>query len=122
IPGRDLAGKTGTTSDYRDAWFAGYTGGVVAVVWLGRDDNRPMTGVTGGGLPADVWRTVMTTALKRLPAGPIPPGPATPPPPAEPTPEAPVEVETEGAVSPSEPSAGSPPEPGPGRETDPGRP
>ena len=122
IPGRDLAGKTGTTSDYRDAWFAGYTGGVVAVVWLGRDDNRPMTGVTGGGLPADVWRTVMTTALKRLPAGPIPPGPAPPPPPAEPTPEAPVEVEAEGAVSPSEPSAGSPPEPGPGRETDPGRP
>ena len=122
IPGRDLAGKTGTTSDYRDAWFAGYTGGVVAVVWLGRDDNRPMTGVTGGGLPADVWRTVMTTALKRLPAGPIPPGPAPPPPPAEPTPEAPVEVETEGAVSPSDPSAGSPPEPGPGRETDPGRP
>lgn len=122
IPGRDLAGKTGTTSDYRDAWFAGYTGGVVAVVWLGRDDNRPMTGVTGGGLPADVWRTVMTTALKRLPAGPIPPGPAPPPPPAEPSPEAPVEVEAEGAVSPSEPSAGSPPEPGPGRETDPGRP
>ena len=122
IPGRDLAGKTGTTSDYRDAWFAGYTGGVVAVVWLGRDDNRPMTGVTGGGLPADVWRTVMTTALKRLPAGPIPPGPAPPPPPAEPSPEAPVEIEAEGAVSPSEPSAGSPPEPGPGRETDPGRP
>lgn len=91
LPGRDLAGKTGTTSDYRDAWFAGYTGGVVAVVWLGRDDNRPMKGVTGGSLPAEVWKGVMSAALKRLPSSPISPGPppAPPPPQALPDPVAP---------------------------------
>ncbi|MCA6225909.1 MAG: PBP1A family penicillin-binding protein [Phenylobacterium sp.] len=78
LPGRDVAGKTGTTSDYQDAWFAGYTGGIVAVVWMGRDDNRPMKGVTGGSLPAEVWRSVMSAAVKRLPSGPIPAGPPPP--------------------------------------------
>ncbi|MFO0541962.1 MAG: transglycosylase domain-containing protein [Phenylobacterium sp.] len=85
LPGRDLAGKTGTTSAYQDAWFAGYTGGIVTVVWLGRDDNRPMKGVSGGSLPAEVWRNVMSAAVKRLPSGPIPAGP----PPPEPPPDAP---------------------------------
>ena len=87
LPGRDLAGKTGTTSSYQDAWFAGYTGGVVTVVWMGRDDNRPMKGVTGGSLPAEVWRNVMATAVKRLPATPIPTGPSPPAPPPIPPPE-----------------------------------
>jgi penicillin-binding protein 1A len=87
LPGRDLAGKTGTTSSYQDAWFAGYTGGVVTVVWMGRDDNRPMKGVTGGSLPAEVWRNVMATAVKRLPATPIPAGPPPPAPPPIPPPE-----------------------------------
>ena len=82
IPGRDIAGKTGTTSAYQDAWFAGYTGGIITVVWLGRDDNRPMKGVTGGSLPAETWRRVMTAAINRLPSGPIPAGPLPPPPPA----------------------------------------
>ena len=81
IPGRDIAGKTGTTSAYQDAWFAGYTGGIITVVWLGRDDNRPMKGVTGGSLPAETWRRVMTAAINRLPSGPIPAGPLPPPPP-----------------------------------------
>ena len=85
LPGRDLAGKTGTTSAYQDAWFAGYTGGIVTVVWLGRDDNRPMKGASGGSLPAEVWRNVMSAAVKRLPSGPIPAGP----PPPEPPPDAP---------------------------------
>jgi penicillin-binding protein 1A len=85
LPGRDLAGKTGTTSAYQDAWFAGYTGGIVTVVWLGRDDNRPMKGVSGGSLPAEVWRNVMSAAVKRLPSGPILVGP----PPPEPPPDAP---------------------------------
>ena len=49
IAGYDLAGKTGTTSDYRDAWFIGFTGGFTAAVWVGRDDNTPMRKVTGGG-------------------------------------------------------------------------
>lgn len=83
IPGYDLAGKTGTTSDYKDAWFAGYTGGFATVVWMGRDDASPMRRVTGGGPPAELWRGVMTTALKRFPARPIPLGP---PPPAVPDP------------------------------------
>ena len=78
IPGRDLAGKTGTTSDYKDAWFCGYTGGFATVVWMGRDDARPMTGVTGGGPPAELWRSYMVSALPRLAAGPIPRGPAPP--------------------------------------------
>ena len=81
VPGRDIAGKTGTTSAYQDAWFAGYTGGIITVVWLGRDDNRPMKGVTGGSLPAETWRRVMTAAINRLPSGPIPAGPLPPPPP-----------------------------------------
>jgi len=79
IGGYDLAGKTGTTSDYRDAWFIGYTGGFVAAVWVGRDDNTPMKKVTGGGAPAEVWRSFMTTALPRLNAQAIPGGePAAP--------------------------------------------
>ncbi len=72
VAGYDLAGKTGTTSDYRDAWFVGYTGGFVAAVWTGRDDNTPMKRVTGGGAPADIWRTFMTVALPRLAAQRIP--------------------------------------------------
>lgn len=73
-PGLDLAGKTGTTSDYKDAWFCGYTGGLTTVVWLGRDDASPMRGITGGGAPAELWRKVMTTAATRFPLGPIPRG------------------------------------------------
>jgi penicillin-binding protein 1A len=86
LPGRDVAGKTGTTSAYQDAWFAGYTGGIITVVWLGRDDNRPMKGVTGGSLPAETWRRVMTAAVNRMPSGPIPAGPLPPPPAAPPDP------------------------------------
>jgi len=73
-PGYDIAGKTGTTSDYRDAWFVGYTGGFVTAVWTGKDDNRPMKGVTGGGAPAAIWRAFMGQALPRLRAKPIPGG------------------------------------------------
>ena len=76
VAGYDLAGKTGTTSDYRDAWFVGYTGGFVAAVWTGRDDNTPMRRVTGGGAPAQIWRSFMTSALPRLRAQPIPGGAA----------------------------------------------
>jgi penicillin-binding protein 1A len=77
LPNYDLAGKTGTTSDYRDAWFAGYTGGFVTVVWVGRDDNTPMRGkVTGGGTPAAIWKTYMGSALRRIQVSPIPVGPA----------------------------------------------
>jgi penicillin-binding protein 1A len=74
VKGYDLAGKTGTTSDFKDAWFCGYTGGMVTVVWVGRDNNRPMRGVMGAMAPSDIWRAYMTTALKRLPNSAILPG------------------------------------------------
>jgi penicillin-binding protein 1A len=78
IAGRDVAGKTGTTSDYKDAWFVGYTGGFVTAVWVGKDDNSPMRGVTGGSSPAAIWKGFMEAALPRLNAPAIPNGPAMP--------------------------------------------
>lgn len=80
VPGYDIAGKTGTTSDYRDAWFVGYTGGFVAAVWTGKDDNTPMRGVTGGSSPAEIWRLFMAASLPRLAVQPIPGGDVAPPP------------------------------------------
>ncbi|WP_332765858.1 transglycosylase domain-containing protein [Phenylobacterium sp.] len=80
VPGYDLAGKTGTTSDYRDAWFVGYTGGFVTAVWVGKDDNKPMKRVTGGNAPAGIWRDFMAAALPRLKTQEIPGGVATPEP------------------------------------------
>ena len=83
ISGYDLAGKTGTTSDYRDAWFVGYTGGFVTAVWVGKDNNTPMKAVTGGSFPAREWRAFMLSALPRLKVttipggGPVPVAPAT---------------------------------------------
>lgn len=62
--GRPAAGKTGTSSDYRDAWFIGYTPGLLAAVWIGYDDNRPMGGLAGGSLPADIWRNTMNSVLR----------------------------------------------------------
>ncbi len=89
VPGRDVAGKTGTTSDFKDAWFAGYTGGLAAVVWMGRDDGAPMRGVTGGSWPAEAWRGFMSYAAPHVGAGPIPAGPPAPaPPPPPPVPPA----------------------------------
>ena len=78
IPGYDIAGKTGTTSDYRDAWFAGFTANFATVVWMGRDDNSPMGRVTGGAAPAEMWRAFMLQAVKKIPKGPIPAGPQPP--------------------------------------------
>lgn len=78
VPGFDLAGKTGTTSDYRDAWFVGYTGGFVTAVWVGRDDNTSMRRVTGGAAPAAIWRDYMTAARSRIEVRPIPSGPPAP--------------------------------------------
>jgi penicillin-binding protein 1A len=80
VSGYDIAGKTGTTSDYRDAWFVGYTGGFVTAVWVGKDDNKPMKRVTGGGPPAAIWRAYMTQALPRLKVQPIPGGDYVPEP------------------------------------------
>ncbi|HWE05702.1 MAG TPA: PBP1A family penicillin-binding protein, partial [Rhizomicrobium sp.] len=68
LPGREAAGKTGTTQDYRDAWFVGFTPDYVAGVWVGNDDNSPMRNVTGGTLPAAIWKDVMIAAERGLPA------------------------------------------------------
>jgi penicillin-binding protein 1A len=76
LPDRIAAGKTGTTQNGRDAWFVGYAGTYVAGVWLGNDDNRPMKGVQGSNLPAQIWREAMLATPRR--AGP-PPTPATKP-------------------------------------------
>ena len=64
IPGWEAAGKTGTTQDFRDAWFVGYTGSLVTGVWLGNDDSGPTKRVTGGNLPVEVWSRFMRTALQ----------------------------------------------------------
>ncbi len=72
IPGREAAGKTGTTQSARDAWFVGFTADYVAGVWMGNDDNTPLKGTTGGGLPADIWREVMVRVHEDLPAKPLP--------------------------------------------------
>jgi penicillin-binding protein 1A len=58
IPGVYTAGKTGTTQDYRDAWFVGYANGDIIAVWVGNDDNSPMKGVTGGSVPAAVFKDI----------------------------------------------------------------
>src|SRR5262245_8240683 len=70
--GRPVAGKTGTGQDYRDAWFVGFSAELVTGVWVGNDDNSPMKGVTGGGLPARLWQAYMREALKDEPVRPLP--------------------------------------------------
>ncbi|WP_102107365.1 transglycosylase domain-containing protein [Oceaniglobus roseus] len=72
LAGHEAAGKTGTTQAARDAWFVGFTADYVAGVWMGYDDNTPLTGVTGGGLPAEIWHEVMTRVEEGLPARPLP--------------------------------------------------
>jgi penicillin-binding protein 1A len=62
LPGWSAAGKTGTSQDYRDAWFVGYTSHMVAGIWLGNDDNSPTRKAVGGGLPVDVWSRFMRAA------------------------------------------------------------
>jgi penicillin-binding protein 1A len=68
----EIAGKTGTSQDYRDAWFIGYTAEYVAGVWVGNDDNSPMKRVTGGSIPTAIWRDVMEVAHQGLPRLPLP--------------------------------------------------
>ena len=65
---RPVGGKTGTSQDFRDAWFVGFTADYVAGVWMGNDDGEPMERVTGGSLPARTWRAFMIQAHQDLPA------------------------------------------------------
>ncbi|MBV8534195.1 MAG: carboxypeptidase, partial [Alphaproteobacteria bacterium] len=69
---RPTAGKTGTSEDYRDAWFVGFTADYVAGVWVGNDNNDPMLRVTGGTLPAHLWHDVMAEAERGKPVKPLP--------------------------------------------------
>lgn len=72
MPGWQIAGKTGTTQAARDAWFIGFTAEYVAGVWMGYDDNTPLTGVTGGGLPAEIWHETMLRVHEGLEPIPLP--------------------------------------------------
>ncbi|HTX58079.1 MAG TPA: PBP1A family penicillin-binding protein [Verrucomicrobiae bacterium] len=72
IIGRPAAGKTGTTSDFRDAWFVGYTPDLVTAVWLGNDDYTPMVESYGGNIPARIWARFMKAALAGTPPHPFP--------------------------------------------------
>jgi penicillin-binding protein 1A len=72
IPGWTAAGKTGTSQDFRDAWFIGYTAKLVTGVWLGNDDNSPTRKATGGGLPVEVWTRFMRAAHQGVPVAGLP--------------------------------------------------
>ncbi len=72
LPGWQAAGKTGTSQDYRDAWFIGYTSRLVTGIWLGNDDNSPTRKATGGGLPVEIWSRFMKTALRGIAPAPLP--------------------------------------------------
>ena len=136
IPGWTAAGKTGTSQDYRDAWFIGYTANLVTGVWLGNDDNSPTKKATGGGLPVEVWTRFMRTAHQGVPVASLPksqpgnpfsnlmqaasqvspPSPAfTPSPsayPQPPQPQAPVPLPAGGGYRPSQPvRTSAPPNP-----------
>ena len=68
---RPSAGKTGTTQDFHDAWFVGFTADLVCGVWIGNDDSTPMKKATGGGVPAHIFHGFMTAAEQNLPARPL---------------------------------------------------
>lgn len=91
-------GKTGTSQDHRDAIFIGFAGDLVAGVWIGNDDNTPLRGIQGGGLPARIWRDFMSTAVQgaRHRAAPAAPEPEPRIVPAEELPNASISVPIEG--------------------------
>ena len=97
IDGFEIAGKTGTTQAARDAWFIGFTSDYVTGVWMGYDDNRPLTGVTGSGLPADIWRETMTRVHGAVPPAPLPMAREVKPAP-QPVAQAPRQQKNENAV------------------------
>jgi len=90
LPGWQAAGKTGTSQDWRDAWFLGYTSYLVAGVWLGNDDSSPTKKVSGGNLPVEIWSRFMKAAHEGVPVAALPLGGwrqgETPNPDASPTP------------------------------------
>jgi penicillin-binding protein 1A len=81
-PNIQVAGKTGTTNGYKDAWFCGYTGNFTECVWFGNDDDTSMNNMTGGSLPAQTWHDIMVYAHNGVELKPLPGLPAPPPGPA----------------------------------------
>jgi penicillin-binding protein 1A len=110
LAGRPAAGKTGTSQDFRDGWFVGYTANLVTGVWLGNDDSSPTRKMTGGGLPAEIWARFMKTAHRNSPVASLPgyspgffspsPGSYAPPPPAHIPPPATVDHRPQAPVRP----------------------
>ena len=74
VPGWQAAGKTGTSQDWRDAWFIGYTSHLVTGVWLGNDDSSPTKKASGGNLPVEIWSRFMRVAHQGVPPRPLPGG------------------------------------------------
>jgi penicillin-binding protein 1A len=72
LAGRDVGGKTGTSQNFKDAWFVGYSANLATGVWLGNDNNAPMAHVTGGSLPAEIWKSFMKEATAKLPRTALP--------------------------------------------------
>jgi penicillin-binding protein 1A len=72
LPGWQAAGKTGTSQDYRDAWFVGFTSHLVTAVWIGNDDNSPTKKASGSNLPVDIWSRYMREAHKGIIPTPLP--------------------------------------------------
>jgi 1A family penicillin-binding protein len=72
LPNWEVAGKTGTSQNAKDAWFIGFTSDYVAGVWMGYDDNTPLTGVTGSGLPAEIWHETMRRVHDGMTPKPLP--------------------------------------------------
>jgi penicillin-binding protein 1A len=101
LPGWQAAGKTGTSQEWRDAWFIGYTGALVAGVWLGNDDSSPTKKVSGGNLPVEIWSRFMKAALQGVPPTGLPLGTGR-------NPDAPLlpPLDLTGAQAPTPPSGG----------------
>jgi penicillin-binding protein 1A len=72
VPGWQAAGKTGTSQDFRDAWFCGFTAHLVTVVWVGNDDNSPTKHASGSNLPVQIWSQYMTAAHRGVPVASLP--------------------------------------------------
>ncbi len=110
LPNWTAAGKTGTSQDFRDAWFIGYTGHMLAGVWLGNDDSSPTRKTTGGGLPVEIWSRFMRTAHQGVPPTELPgaaarapvPAPALPSSDAPARPLPPVAIGGSGRPTPSD--------------------
>ena len=110
--GRPAAGKTGTSQDWRDAWFVGFTPDLLTAVWVGNDNGAPMAKFTGGELPAAIWHRFMTVAEKDLPSRDFPWLVAEPP--GEPS------LQTVSEEGPAGAYEDEPPDSGPGDDMGPG--